>query len=618
MGSTEALNMTGRETQELLATFSAMAPLLTKCSPAPREEERDPKKAKTQHRPQKEEQKIDLPQVVMQMAKLLIRMDADQNLLRKQDSFVFYMQMEPESVIHVLSARAKQWHHEMAQEPQMKTQDWKPLRLTLMQTLAVTMQQRLQKLYGCKPADQLYQTAMSHNLLNAQGEFFFQRWDPASQQLTPNHSGANCNGEDEEVHGTIGGDNSRPGQHHQVPLLVGNGGAECHPMALADLSALRVADATGDPGREQSVESAGSGTQTAQPQSELTGAAAESHVGEGQECWQGQSSQEMRTATSFDRKAVQYALSQLVLHNDRNHCYINAAMAATLWAFLSRSDFQPCHLGPHATLIADCILNHAGTPVTLAAQSWFQEVMQQWPQQHNQGDPVEFLSHVFRGLGLDSFDMKWERRVQIHDTARLMDQSDALRPLTVQFDLMELENSQYGYTALQTLLDSWETQYGMQTALTANTPLICIHVDCYIHQGSSAAVKCERPIHFRGGINLPVFVDQGIQVQRKGYQLLSAIAHSGSDEAGHCRALLKTWPTVQPSPVSFLVVDDDQPPLRIWAEPEWFKRDVNCFWFCDCDVLDLFCMPDEPDTPSVSMPSHPPALEQDAMPKPKQ
>ena len=211
----------------------------------------------------------------------------------------------------------------------------------------------------------------------------------------PNHSGANCNGEDEEVHGTIGGDNSRPGQHHQVPPLVGNRGAECHPMALADLSALRrVADATGDPGREQSVESAGSGTQTAQPQSELTGAAAESHVGEGQECWQGQSAQEMRTATSFDRKAVQYALSQLVLHNDRNHCYINAAMAETLWAFLSRSDFQPCHSGPHATLIADCILNHAGTPVTLAAQSWFQEVMQQWPQQHNQGDPVEFLSHV--------------------------------------------------------------------------------------------------------------------------------------------------------------------------------------------------------------------------------
>jgi hypothetical protein len=70
----------------------------------------------------------------------------------------------------------------MAQESQMKTQDWKPLRLTLMQTLAVTMQQRLQKLYDCKPADQLYQTAMSHNL--AQGEFFFQRWDPASQQLT--------------------------------------------------------------------------------------------------------------------------------------------------------------------------------------------------------------------------------------------------------------------------------------------------------------------------------------------------------------------------------------------------------------------------------------------------
>jgi hypothetical protein len=184
MDSTDSVPMTARETQELLATFGAMAPLLTKHSQRPKEDERDTKKVKTQHRPQVEELKADLPQVVMHMAKLLIRPDAAQNLLRKQDSFVFYMQMEPESVIHTLSSRAKSWHHEMSQESQMKTQEWKPLRVTLMQTLAVTMQQRFQKLYDCKPTDQLYQTAMQHKLLNAQGEFFFQRWDSASQQLT--------------------------------------------------------------------------------------------------------------------------------------------------------------------------------------------------------------------------------------------------------------------------------------------------------------------------------------------------------------------------------------------------------------------------------------------------
>lgn len=330
-------------------------------------------------------------------------------------------------------------------------------------------------------------------------------------------------------------------------------------------------------------------------------------------------------ATQFDRHAVQLALSRLTLHNDSNHCYINAAMAATLWACLSRSDFQPSHLGTRSTLIVECILNHASTPIKLTDQTWFHDVMRQWPHQNNQGDPVEFLSHVFRGLGLDSFDMKWERRVQIHDTARLMDQSDALRPLTVQFDLRELDNSPRGYTALQTLLDTWENQYGMQTALTAHTPLICIHVDRYISQGHTPAVKCECPIHFRDGIILPVFVDQGMQVHRKGYQLLSAIAHSGTDGAGHCRALLKTWPKGHHSPVSYLVVDDDQPPQRIWDEPDWFKREVTCFWFCDSEVIDLFCMPDDDAASSVPLPSSMQTLSQDtaslmlliaAMPKP--
>ena len=152
--------------------------------PEAKNEERDSKKAKTRHQPLAEDQDINLPQVVLQMARLVIKMDADQSLLRKQDSFVFYMQMEEESVIHVLSAKAHVWHQEMAaQDGQMKTQQWKPLRVTLMQTLAETLQHRLLKLYNCKSSDPLFQTALQHNLVNAQGEFYFQKWDAAAQKL---------------------------------------------------------------------------------------------------------------------------------------------------------------------------------------------------------------------------------------------------------------------------------------------------------------------------------------------------------------------------------------------------------------------------------------------------
>ena len=177
--------LNGRETQELLDTFGALAPLLQKANKDPKEEGGASKKAKTQHRAPGVEHQLDLPQVVQQMAKLLIRLDMDQNLMRKQDSFVFYMQMELESVIHVLSAKAKSWHTEMAQqEGQMKTQEWRPLRATLMHTMALTLQHRLKKLYDSQPTDPLFQTALKHHLVNNQGEFFYHRWDAKSQALS--------------------------------------------------------------------------------------------------------------------------------------------------------------------------------------------------------------------------------------------------------------------------------------------------------------------------------------------------------------------------------------------------------------------------------------------------
>ena len=185
MDGSDSVPLNGRETQELLETFGALAPLLRKANKDPKEDGRDPKKAKTQHKCQETAQALDLPQVVLQMAKLLIRLDVDNNMMRKQDSFVFYMQMEQESVVHALTAKAKSWHHEMAQqEGTMKTQEWRPLRATLMQTLALTLQQRLKRLYECTATDPLFQTAAHHNVLNTKGEFFFQRWDATSKTLT--------------------------------------------------------------------------------------------------------------------------------------------------------------------------------------------------------------------------------------------------------------------------------------------------------------------------------------------------------------------------------------------------------------------------------------------------
>ena len=416
----------------------------------------------------------------------------------------------------------------------------------------------------------------------------------------PDRPTTSGHGSHEEVRGPTGREHHGPSQHAEVPQSE-TLGSEDDAMAPADLLTLRrTADPVGDVGGLQSMVSLGCLTQSAHTASEPPGIAAAEHAGEeqgqGEACWE--RPEQLTPQPLPTRSTLLAALSQLAFSNAGNQCYMNAAMMAILRALLSRTDFQMSDLGPQAILIVQCLMTFALGPISLAVQTWFSDVLQSWPNPTHQGDPVEFLSHVLRGLHFGGFNMKWERRVQINDATRIMDQSDALRPITVQFDAQDPDAIQYGYTALQTMLNSWETQFGMQTALTAPDALLCIHVDRYMNQGTNAAAKSERPIHFRGGITVPVFDNDGITTSRRGYQLLSAIAHLGTDEEGHCRALLTTWPQAAPHPVNFLVTEDGQVPQRIWAEPQWFKQNVTCFLFCDCDRLDLYRMPSMSDSDS--------------------
>ena len=348
MDSLDTLSMPGKETQELMATFSAMAPLLVQHNQKQKEDERGHKKAKTQHRPQQEEPAQALPQVVMQMAKLLIRLDADQNLLRKQDSFVFYMQMEPESVIHVLTARAKAWHHEMSQETPMKTQEWKPLRVTLMHHLAKTLQQRLQKLYAV-PADGCpVSEGHEHNLLNAKGEFFFQRWDPTSRQLTQTDQAPIPMDRMRRYMDQLVETTQEAGNILKFHSLKASGEQAVTPWLLQislrcdDLQVL-LETLLGNKVWNLLGAALKPHTSVKAPQAEQL----KVMLGKGKSAGKGKHKQppELMQPPSMDRRLLRAAMSNMVLHNDRNDCFINAAVTATLWTFLSRSDFEPSFWG---------------------------------------------------------------------------------------------------------------------------------------------------------------------------------------------------------------------------------------------------------------------------------
>ena len=110
-----------------------------------------------------------------------------------------------------------------------------------------------------------------------------------------------------------------------------------------------------------------------------------------------------------DRAAMLQGLSNLRLANDANWCYVNAAILTMLWSFLSLSTFNLDQWGPNATQIAQLLMQHANEPVELATVAFLQPIFAQWQHLGNQGDPVEFLAHVMRGLNLAGINLSWDK-----------------------------------------------------------------------------------------------------------------------------------------------------------------------------------------------------------------
>ena len=114
---------------------------------------------------------------------MVIRMDHEMQLLRKQDSYIFFFQMEPEGVIHALLKAGTQWHHQQQNQGSMQTEEYKPLRVALIQTLTSHLSQRLTRLSQCNQTDSLYQTAVKTETSTATGDFRFHRWNMDQKKL---------------------------------------------------------------------------------------------------------------------------------------------------------------------------------------------------------------------------------------------------------------------------------------------------------------------------------------------------------------------------------------------------------------------------------------------------
>ena len=172
------------EDQQLLETFKQMNKYLPNLLAQSGDDEQHHKKAK---RAQPASSTMMPPdrKLVPLLAQLVVRLDMENQTLRRQDSFIFYMQTQKDAILPTLLTTAKDWHNNLtnrSEEVKSKSQ-YLPLRLALAQTMVHHLDCRLQKIAQSPATDPLWTTAIKHGMLTEQGLWPYRRWNPTTQNL---------------------------------------------------------------------------------------------------------------------------------------------------------------------------------------------------------------------------------------------------------------------------------------------------------------------------------------------------------------------------------------------------------------------------------------------------
>ena len=311
--------------------------------------------------------------------------------------------------------------------------------------MARTLLERLNQLASAGPEDPMMQTAKQTGLLTMEGMFPFQRWNPQQQKLQVTNQTAIPVPPHDQVLGTAPGVGTGPMLHSEVPVIETSGHGTSDSLADPGLheTGRPAMCPTSSPG-QHGMESVGAPVETTHASFEQASGGSENPPGErnsqglqqGQSSGQGQSGDNNEELSRPLVEQLKACYEGLRLANIDNWCFINSAFLATTWALLNSHSFTANSWGPHVSQLATFLMQSPNNdPVHLIDIPCFQPILASWSSNIGQGDPVEFIAHLLRGLEFQNFDMRWDTRVQIGSLTHIHDQNkDACNPLVLQFD----------------------------------------------------------------------------------------------------------------------------------------------------------------------------------------
>ena len=223
-------------------------------------------------------------------------------------------------------------------------------------------------------------------------------------------------------------------------------------------------------------------------------------------------------------------------------------------------------------------------PARLDTEHWFQQMLHKWGFSLEQQDCSEFLHAMLTWLHMPVFDMKWERKVELHGRYIIHDSSSQYMPIKLHFVPKQLTHDT---CKLQELITTWCQVDGMTTALVCAPQIVCLQLDRMYQDDNGHLARCECSVELDLEVNLPMHMADGGKTETVGYVIVAASAHQGVDLAGHYRSALKIQPTVihDTRPAQWLITDDMKKPAPLWTLPPWFLRNTTTFMLVRTDCL---------------------------------
>ena len=223
------------------------------------------------------------------------------------------------------------------------------------------------------------------------------------------------------------------------------------------------------------------------------------------------------------------SLQTITLVNNNVECYINSAFWTVCWAHLlciqqTIAAWKGLNAPFHQMLCTS-----SSQKLDLKRHSQMTLGMNQWQQLRLDGqqDFSEFLQFLLGWMNTKMVSLGYERRYTTSDGLQTVEKGGN-SPITLVSDLWSQLPEPFSFTMV---LENWMKQFGMHTALTLASPILCLQVCRY----EGLEIYDRRMFDFGNyTFHIDVFLtNAGVETAKVEYSLIAAVNYAGTSMRGH-------------------------------------------------------------------------------------